>query len=123
VQPREPRALIGYEIRDSQVLERVVPARAPFRRNPLGDGVRDLVLVAGAPNDLHELRLGEPDLAQQRRAQAGREVIFAEVAAAQRRTRFVDGARQKHQARESRAWIARRSAAQADRAHLIDGSP
>ena len=48
---------VGLEIRDAQVLERVVPALAPFRRHAFRDGVRDLVLVAGAPNELDELRL------------------------------------------------------------------
>ncbi|HEV2641481.1 MAG TPA: hypothetical protein VGT98_02185 [Candidatus Elarobacter sp.] len=123
VQRREPSAFVGLEIGDADVLERVVPAIAALRRHALRDGVRDLVLVGGLPNELHERRFGQPDLGEQRRAQARREVILAEVAAAQRRTRFVDGARQEHETRESRARIARGSPAQADRAHPIDSSP
>lgn len=123
VQPCKPSAVVGLEIGDANVLERVVPAVAALRRHALRHGGRDLVLVGGLPNELHELRRGQPDLAEERRAQTGREVIFAEVAASQRRTRFVDRARQEHETRESRARIARGSPAQADRAHPIDGSP
>ena len=122
MQPREPRAVRRHEVADAQVLERFVPALAPFRGDTFGDGVRDLVLVRGAPDELHELRLRHADLTEQRRAQARRKVILTEVAATHGRARFVDGARQEHEARESRAWIARRSPAQADRAHRLDGS-
>jgi hypothetical protein len=117
VQLHEPFALRGLEVRDAKVLERVVPAVAPFGRHALRDGVRDLVLVAGAPHELDELRLRQPDLGEQRRAQAGCEMIVAQVPAAQRSARLVDRPRQEHEARESRAWIARRAPAQADRAH------
>jgi hypothetical protein len=57
VQLDEPFALRGLEVRDAKALERVVPALAPFGRHALRDGVRDLVLVAGAPHEVDEFHL------------------------------------------------------------------
>jgi len=117
VQPYEPFALGGPKVRDAKVLERVVPALATFGRHALRDGVRDLVLIGGAPHEVDEFRHRQADLGEQRRAQAGCENIVAQVPAAQRGARLVDRPRQEHEAREPRAWIARRAPAQADRAH------
>jgi hypothetical protein len=122
VQAREPFAFRGRKIGNAQVLERIVPVRAPFRRDALGDGVRRRHLVGGAAHDLDELALRQTGFVEQRHAQAG-EVILAQVAAAQQRARFVDRARQEHEAAQPRARIARRSPAQADRAHRNDRSP
>jgi hypothetical protein len=117
VQLQEPLALAVREVRDPAASELVVPALAAFRRNALGDGVCDLGFVGGVLHELDELRFSAACLVEQRCTQAGRQVIIAEVAAAQRRTRFVDRARQKHQAGEPCTRIARRPPAQADRAH------
>jgi hypothetical protein len=118
MQLHESLAFTGREVGDATASELVVPALAAFRRNALRDGVRDLGLVGGALNELDELRFGAACLGEQRCTQAGRQKIVAEVAAAQRRTRFVDRARQKHQAGEPCTRIARRPPAQADRTHL-----
>jgi len=117
VELHEPLALRRLEAGDAKVLERVVPALAPFRRHELCDGVRDLVLIAGIPHEVDELHLGQPDLGEERRAQARCEVIVAEITAAHGGARLVDRPRQEHEAREARAGIAWRAPAQADRAH------
>jgi hypothetical protein len=117
VQPSEPLPIRRREIFDAPASERVVPVLAPFRCHALGDGVRNLVLVVAAPHEVHELRFRQPDLIEEQRAQARREVIVAEVAAEQRGACFVDRARQEHEARKPRARIARSSPAQADRPH------
>jgi hypothetical protein len=122
VRAQELFAHAGHEIGDAPVSELVVPALAAFGHHALRDGVRDFRLIGGALDELDELRFGEAGFFEERRAQAGREVIVAEVAAPQRRPRFVDRARQEHEAREARTRIARRTPAQADRAHRPDGS-
>ena len=121
VQTHETLAIVGREIGDPAVLELVVPAFAAFRRDAHRDGVCDLVLVGGTLDEFDELRFGETGFVEQRRAQARRETVIAKVAATQGRASLVDRARQKHESGEARTRIARRSPAQADRAHLLDG--
>jgi hypothetical protein len=122
VQAHEPLALFGGEVGDPAALEPFVPAFAALRGHALRNGNRNIRLVGGTLHEFHELRFGEACFAEQRGAQTRREMVIAEVAAAQRRTRFVDRARQEHEAREPRTRIARRSPAQTDRAHHADGS-
>lgn len=119
---REPLALLGNEIADAPRFEGVVPLRAPLRCDALGDRARDLVLVVRVTDQLQKFRRRQTDFRKQLTAQARHETILARIAAAQRRARFVDRARQEHQACEPRTRIARRSPAQADRAHVLDGS-
>lgn|GEM_PF-3617181 len=111
------------EVGDAALLELFVPALAPLRRDERRDGICDLGLIGGVLDELDERRDGESGLVQQRGAQAGCKAVVPKVAAAQRGARFVDRARQKHEAREPRARIAGRSPAQADRAHQLDASP
>jgi hypothetical protein len=118
VKRAERLAVVRREVADAEVLERVVPALAPFRCDALRDGA----LVGRTLHEFHELRFAEARLGEQRRAQARREVIRAEVAPAQCSARFVDRARQEHEPREPRTWIARRPPSQADRAHRLDAS-
>jgi hypothetical protein len=122
VQTHEPSTIFRAEINDPAALELFVPAIAARRRDALRNGTCDLVLVGGALHEFHELHFSEACFDEQRRAQARRKVVITEVAAAQRRTRFVDRARQEHEAREPRTRIARRSPSQTDRAHQPDGS-
>jgi hypothetical protein len=122
VHARELLAFAGCEVADAQALQPLVPTRAPLGCDALRDRARDLVLVVRGAHELEELFGRHADLREQCRAHAGHEVIFAQIAAAQRRARFVDRTRQEHQAGEPRARIARRSPAQADRAHRFDGS-
>jgi hypothetical protein len=117
VEPGERLAIVAREIADAAVLERVVPALAQLRHDTLRDGVRHRALVWRTVDELDELRFRKACFGEQHRAQAGREVILAEVAAAQRRPRFVDRARQEHEPREPGTRIARRPPSQADRAH------
>ena len=121
MKPHETLALVRREIGDPAVFEFIVPALAAIRRNALGDGVRDLGLVGGPLDELHERCFGEAGFVQQRRAQAQREVVVAEVTAAQHRARFVDRTREEHQVGEPCTRIARRAPAQADRAHHLNG--
>ncbi len=118
MQSHEPHAVVRREIGDPELPEIIVPAFAPFRCDALRDGVRDFGLVGGPLHQLHELRFGEACFGEQQRAQPRREVVIAEVAATQRGARFVDRARQNHEARQPRTRVAGRSPAQADRAHL-----
>jgi hypothetical protein len=122
VRAPELLAVVGREIGDPARPELVVPAFAPFRCDARRDGVGDLRLVSSALHELHELRLGEACFAEQRRAQPRREIILAQVTAAQRSAGFVDRARQEHQPGKPCTRVARRAPAQADRAHRTDGS-
>jgi hypothetical protein len=121
VQAHEPLAIFRREIGDPAVLEFVVPAFAPFGSDALRDCVRDLRLVGGPLHELEELRFGEACFVEQGRTQTRRDAVIAEVAAAQRRARFVDRARQEHEPGEPRTRVARRPPAQADRAHRLNG--
>jgi hypothetical protein len=122
MQLQEPLAVFRREVGDAALLELVVPAFAPFGSDALRERVRDLRLVHSALDELHELRFGHACFAEQQRAQTRREVVIAEVAAAQCGARFVDRARQEHEARKPRTRIARWPPSQADRAHRFDGS-
>jgi len=122
VRAHELFVVVACEVGDPARPERFVPAFAQFRCDALGDRIRDRRLVRGALDELDELFFAEACLAEQRRAQSGREVILAQVAAAQRRAGFVDRARQEHQPGKPCTRVARRAPAQADRAHRTDGS-
>ena len=97
MQTHEPFPLVRREVGNSAVLERVVPAFAPLRRDAFREDVRHLRLIGGPLHELHELRFRHTGFVQQQRAQAGRELILAEVAAALRGACLVDRARQEHE--------------------------
>jgi hypothetical protein len=122
VRAHEMFAFVSRQIADPARPQFFVPAFAPFGCDARRHRVCNLGLVRSALDELDEFSFGEACLAEQRRAQTRREIILAQITAAQRSAGFVDRARQEHEPGKPRARVARRAPAQADWAHRTDGS-